>query len=1580
MKYISEKDKLAYEYISSDHGIKENIILDEVPKSNIFSFSLELEGLVAKKDTCVEGISFFNKDEDIVGGIQIPFMNDATGKAYSEEITYTLTDLGDGKYIVDMTVSEEYLKDEKREYPVTIDPTVTWTGTSYMYDTYVANNSYKDENFYSSSVTLLRAGMLPSGSAVTRSLVHWPKIPSTVNDKYISSAKLSLYETGSGAASMKVRAYRVLTAWNKSTVTWNTQPTIDTSCYATLTTKGTAGSANTVSVKTFVQDIANESKSNYGLMLRNTNESSTAKYVGYYNSRYTANASYKPKMVIVYADRPSRPTSVTAASSYIKKGASLTVGWEGISSSSLSYVQYKVVEYNPDTKEFGDTVIPYSSSTKIGTTASGSKTITAVNTLPEGYYKIGVRGVDSNGIVGVGASKSFVIDGTVPTISSASITPSGTSTTNYAVTAPTITWSASDKYFYDMQISVDGAAYERISTSTSGSASLEDYITEAGKHVISLRARDKASNVSALKTFTYYYDETMPEVESAISFYDAENNKATVRIDEVSCGLAGFSGKVKYAINKDSDSAITDVSKLTKEANITYSDKTGKFSLSNEDLSINDGIYNIYMSISDKSGHNSEICSTQLIKFKNATYDGDETLSAEYDKDKNVVTLSWNEDSNIKSVDLYSRYGEDGLFKFDQTVTDAYKVNIATSKIESQADYRLVVKYEDKQKLSSAVTVIKSEEENEDGTTTTSYEMDIIDTDEDGIIDIYEMWEFGTDYENVDSDGDSFKDGYEVMSLGTSPSTVTEDEDYDEDGVITSEEIKKGTHPYLADSDFDGYNDDVDDNPIKTDVSNQSNASYTTDVNKGKYDREISETDEDGNTTSYITNIYSGVTKQTTDGLGNKIAYYYDDNNNNTAVVGDTDKEYYANIYTYNDDNEMTYLAHNGFGYSFDYDDNGNLIKVSAADRVLVTNSYKTVTTADEEGNEDTSYITDGITYGNGNKYSYTYDSDNENITGITIDGTLAYEMTYDEEDNLTKQVDNINNVTYTYEYDEDGNTTAIKGSDGFNILYSDTETTSDGTTTNKGEIKYTVGSDVQKVISYESSSTDSSINSTTVLIDGSKIKYVANDNKDTETTTITNTEDKTVVTYSTVKDGRTTTLTNTAGEANVYTFDKNNNIKSITKDDKEVASYKYDGLEQLVRENDAVANKTYVYQYDKGGNIVSKKVYDYTTEDTISTEATDTITYKYEDSSWKDLLTSYDGQEITYDASGNPLQYRDGINFTWKYGRSLASTTLKDGTNISYEYNQDGIRTSKTINNTTTKYQLEGNDIVKETTGDDEIWYLYDESNQLYGLIINGKSYYYEKNLQGDIVGLFDKDGKEVVTYSYDAWGNVTKVTGDDELAKQNPFRYRSYYYYEELEMYYLQSRYYDSEAGRFINADDVNVLEDIKGNVKGSNLYEYVKNNPVNYKDPTGKWLANVLSGVAVGTIFGLLANIVCKILNIKGKAKAKIVSSCALIAGVIGAFLGPKFLAQKAPRLLKALKQIEKKKLSIKKMGPNGGGNIFGINISDTLIIMLHKPHPGKKEWAFHIQVEVKLKGCRQRTIWKKDVLKVNPNKWR
>ena len=115
--------------------------------------------------------------------------------------------------------------------------------------------------------------------------------------------------------------------------------------------------------------------------------------------------------------------------------------------------------------------------------------------------------------------------------------------------------------------------------------------------------------------------------------------------------------------------------------------------------------------------------------------------------------------------------------------------------------------------------------------------------------------------------------------------------------------------------------------------------------------------------------------------------------------------------------------------------------------------------------------------------------------------------------------------------------------------------------------------------------------------------------------------------------------------------------------------------------------------------------------------------------------------------------------------------------------------------------------------------------------MFYDGTKYFYQLNLQGDVIGIVDTTGASVAKYAYDAWGRVVYSTGT--MAAINPIRYRGYYYDAEMGMYYLQSRYYDPALKRFINEDSY--LGTGLGFV-GYNMFAYCNNNSVNYYDPTG------------------------------------------------------------------------------------------------------------------------------------------------
>ena len=280
-------------------------------------------------------------------------------------------------------------------------------------------------------------------------------------------------------------------------------------------------------------------------------------------------------------------------------------------------------------------------------------------------------------------------------------------------------------------------------------------------------------------------------------------------------------------------------------------------------------------------------------------------------------------------------------------------------------------------------------------------------------------------------------------------------------------------------------------------------------------------------------------------------------------------------------------------------------------------------------------------------------------------------------------------------------------------------------------------------------------------------------------------------------------------------------------------ATYGYDQQGQLT--SATVGGTRYTYTYDTAGNIQSKKV------------GSTTTNYTYGNSAWRDLLTAYNGGSITY-SGGNPTKYYDGSTFTWTQGRRLATAKV-GSTNISYTYDMAGVRSSKTVGSTTYDFTTLSGLVTRQTGGGKTIDFVYDENNQPLAMKYNNTLYYYVLNAQGDVVRIVDSSRNTVASYTYDPWGKIISSSGT--LADINPLRYRGYYYDSETGFYYLQSRYYDPEIGRFINADSY-ASTDATG-LLSTNMFAYCENDPVNKSDPTGE-VAPILVAMAGGALVGI------------------------------------------------------------------------------------------------------------------------------
>lgn len=633
---------------------------------------------------------------------------------------------------------------------------------------------------------------------------------------------------------------------------------------------------------------------------------------------------------------------------------------------------------------------------------------------------------------------------------------------------------------------------------------------------------------------------------------------------------------------------------------------------------------------------------------------------------------------------------------------------------------------------------------------------------------------------------------------------------------------------------------------------------------EGKYIKEI--VDYLGNKTLFDINSSTGLKESVTLPSGRATQYNYNSKRNITKITC-KDKKI---LYEYDLNNMLSKISSGNKNYIFTYDDYLNYKSFKIGSNLLLENEY-------ENG-----LIKKNI-YSNGATINHSYDEHNR-IKQVER-GNRKENYYYDNRGLLSKIIYGDNTHTNIYDYDTNISKRINKlGNDIFEISYKrDNYSSLDNIAFKLNNINKNVKyiKDNNQVINRIES------NGLNLVYSYDYLGRLINKNIN----------DKIIVKYDYLKNGnKTSNIVNKYsinGEDYYYFYDSNYNLLHIKNNNGYLYSYVYDEYDELIEEVNYLEKIKFKYTYDLEGNMLTNKVYSLENNELLTTN-----TFEYENL-WEDQISKYNETNISYDSVGNPISIGTDI-LEWQNGRELKKyQNNSENLIVNYEYDFAGYRTKKIVNNVETKYFLEGNKIIFEKTGDNVIYYMYDEKAEVIGFEYLSNKYYYKKNFYNDVIGILNASGDLIVKYSYDAWGNTLSITDSngniisnkESIAFINPFRYRSYYYDNETELYYLNKRYYNSKLCRFLNADgSVGVNQDIYS----ANLYIYASNNPVKYFDSDGEFVLTAFAicvgvGVAAGVAPTFIGDVAKSIKNKKVTHSGWKAYASGAIGGAVGGAVG-------------------------------------------------------------------------------------------
>jgi len=575
-----------------------------------------------------------------------------------------------------------------------------------------------------------------------------------------------------------------------------------------------------------------------------------------------------------------------------------------------------------------------------------------------------------------------------------------------------------------------------------------------------------------------------------------------------------------------------------------------------------------------------------------------------------------------------------------------------------------------------------------------------------------------------------------------------------------------------------------------------------------------------------------------TDARGKTASFAYDPSGNLLSI---TDPLNHTASFTYNlIGQQQTATDPLGHPSSFEYDPLGRLIKRIHPDatQFIIERYCSGISGIIDENGKHTVYDHNAINMLTkvhdpmGHQTNYAYDPAG-NLTQLSDPLNQATSYTYDVADRLT-QTTYPEGAAESYTYDPAGNLISKTDANGVTLTYAYDELNRLLSLTAPDlSISYTYDAVGNLLTMTDATGTTSyiydSLNRLTQITypTGLMVQYTYNEvGRITAIATPYG-----GVGYSYDNANRLSTITLPNAQQVVYQYDAAGNLLQVENPNGTAAAYAYDTRNRLTAMTNHAPNNTvistYAYTLDGVGNRTQVDL----NEPMLPSYSAETVNYTY---SLGNILNTADGNSYTHDANGNRIQ-KSGSGGTTTYTYDSLNRlvqTVKGSQTTQYIYNGLGQRVGRIDNGLQTNYLVDPNGIFSQvlaemdTSNNMLAFYVYDSAGLVAKITAQNQYYFYHYDGLGSTVAITNSNGDVVNTYCYSPEGLV----GVQETIP-NPFTYigRFGVMAEGNGLYFMGTRFYDPEVGRFINKDPI-------GYDGGNNLYAYTENNPVNWIDPLG------------------------------------------------------------------------------------------------------------------------------------------------